>query len=169
MSLRTRIVAGVAAIAMSAAGVLFVQKHESTVYQAYADPVHGWAVPTICAGHTAGVKRGHTATKAQCLQYLRDDSGIAVQGVLRCTTAPLNQHQLDALASFAFNVGVGNYCKSTLARMLNRNDPAGAANQFTRWVYAGGKDCRIRSNNCYGIVTRRNAERTLFMTGNYAQ
>lgn len=65
---------------------------------------------------------------------------------------------LDALVSFAFNVGTHAFEISTLRRKLNREEYLDAADEFLRWVYAGGRKLR-------GLVRRREAERALFLEG----
>ncbi|MEW3423807.1 lysozyme, partial [Pseudomonas aeruginosa] len=69
---------------------------------------------------------------------------------------PLNQSQWDALMSFVYNLGAANLASSTLLKLLNKGDYRGAADQFPRWVNAGGK--RLE-----GLVKRRAAERALFL------
>lgn len=68
----------------------------------------------------------------------------------------LTQNQFDALVSFVFNVGAGNFRSSTLLKRLkaNPNDPD-IANQFKRWVYGGGKVLP-------GLVRRRDEETKLY-------
>lgn len=77
----------------------------------------------------------------------------------------LNQGQSNALASLAYNVGVGiadgkkgDLADSTLLAKLNRGDYAGAAAHFTDWVYAGGRKVN-------GLVRRRKAEQAMFLGG----
>lgn len=41
------------------------------------------------------------------------------------------------------------------ASYLNVGDRRGACAEIKRWVHDGGKDCNIRSNNCYGQIERR--------------
>lgn len=80
-------------------------------------------------------------------------------GVLRlCPAAVDNQCHLDAMVSFAFNVGLGNLQSSTLRMKYNRGDYAGAADEFLKWTKAGGKVLN-------GLVRRREAERALFLSG----
>lgn len=80
-------------------------------------------------------------------------------GVLRlCPAAADNQCHLDAMVSFAFNVGLGNLQSSTLRMKYNRADYAGAAEEFLKWNKAGGKVLN-------GLVRRREAERALFLSG----
>jgi lysozyme len=80
-------------------------------------------------------------------------------GVLRlCPAAADNQCHLDALVSFAFNVGLGNLQSSTLRMKYNRGEYDGAAEEFLKWNKAGGKVLN-------GLVRRREAERALFLSG----
>lgn len=69
---------------------------------------------------------------------------------------PVRETHLGAMASFVFNVGMGNFSKSTLLRLYvdGRYDEAGE--QFLRWKYAGGRVLK-------GLVLRRQAERRLFL------
>lgn len=80
-------------------------------------------------------------------------------GVLRlCPSSADNQCHLDAMVSFAFNVGLGNLQSSTLRMKYNRGDYDGAADEFLKWTKAGGKVLN-------GLVRRREAERALFLSG----
>jgi lysozyme len=80
-------------------------------------------------------------------------------GVLRlCPAAVDNQCHLDAMVSFAFNVGLGSLQSSTLRMRYSRGDYQGAADEFLKWTKAGGKVLN-------GLVRRREAERALFLSG----
>jgi len=65
---------------------------------------------------------------------------------------------MQAILSFAYNVGIYAFRASTLRRLLNSGDYMGAAEQFLKWVYAGGR--RLK-----GLILRRQAERLLFLEG----
>jgi lysozyme len=78
------------------------------------------------------------------------------------TRAALNQNQFDALASFVFNVGQGNYAQSTLRRALEAGHLRQAALEFNRWVWATAADGKKIA--LPGLIKRRGAERTLFET-----
>ena len=75
----------------------------------------------------------------------------------------LSEHQLSALASISFNVGVDAIAESTLVRKINAGDYAGAANEFLRWDKA---DMRGRLVQLPGLSRRRAAERELFLSAN---
>lgn len=68
----------------------------------------------------------------------------------------LNQNQFDALCSFVYNLGVGNFISSTLRQKLNRGNYIGAANEFWKWRRANGKILQ-------GLVRRRKMEEELFL------
>jgi lysozyme len=69
---------------------------------------------------------------------------------------PLSQGQRDALASFVFNLGAARLAESTLLKRLNAGDALGAAQEFVRWIHAGG--CPLK-----GLMRRRLAEATRFL------
>lgn len=143
-----------AALAVSAAGLGFITQHEGKVNKTYADPAHGWAVPTVCVGHTATAVRGRWYSDQECLALLDKDAKVASDGVLRHAKVPLTQSELDAYTSFVFNVGEPSFAKSTLVRLLNADQRREACDQLLRWTYANGKQLK-------GLITRRAEERKL--------
>lgn len=135
----------------------------------YLDPVNIW---TIGWGHAirydgrflkgeadraqmhALYPEGITLAQAEALLHADlIDTGSTVQTML---AVQVNDNEFGALTSFAFNLGCGNLRSSTLLKLLNANDRAGAADQFLRWVRADGKVLP-------GLVKRRAAERSLFL------
>lgn len=140
---------------INAAGLEIIKSAEGLRLAAYRDSA---GVPTIGYGHTRGVKMGRTCSREQAEAWLHEDVAAAEEAVARLARRPLSSNQFSALVSFVYNVGAGAFGESTLLRLLN----AGAANtevadQLERWVHAGGKPLR-------GLVTRRAAERALFLT-----
>lgn len=122
--------------------------------EAYLCPARVW---TIGWGHTKGVHYGMHATVEQCEQWIVEDCADAEKAVNDLVKVPLTQNQFDALVSFVFNIGRGNLANSTLLRLLNAGDYAGAAGQFPRWNKSKG---RILN----GLVARRADEKALFLT-----
>ena len=137
-------------------GIALIKSAEGMRLKAYPDPGTGGVPWTIGYGSTAGVTRSMVITETQAEQMLAEDLVRFERIVERQVQVPLKQGQFDALVSFTYNVGEGNFTKSTLLRKLNTGDTAGAAEQFSRWVHAGGKVLP-------GLVTRRAAERALFL------
>ena len=115
--------------------------------------------PTIGWGHTYGVKLGRTISEAEAEVLLDHDYQQAEDDVLELVTVPLTDNQLGALTSFVFNLGQGNFSKSTLLRKINASDFAGAAAEFDKWVYATVNGVKTKLN---GLVVRRKLERSLF-------
>ena len=68
--------------------------------------------------------------------------------------AKMPQGAFDALVSITFNVGCGKLQNSTLFRMAKQGYSPNMCNQFTRWIYSGGKVLQ-------GLVDRRNKEHAL--------
>lgn len=139
---------------ISQKGLRLIEQFEGRRNDAYLD---GGGVWTIGVGHTKGVKRGQVATEAQIDSFLLDDTADAVAGVNRAIKTVMTQNQFDAMVSLAFNIGVGAFTSSTLARMMNANDVAGAALQFVRWNKDNGKVVN-------GLTRRRQAEADLFVS-----
>ena len=80
------------------------------------------------------------------------------RGVLRLSpTLASHQSKFDAIVSFAYNAGLGNYQRSTIRMKVNRGDWNGAAEAFMSWTKAGGKEVA-------GLVKRRKAEVVLFLS-----
>jgi lysozyme len=59
--------------------------------------------------------------------------------------------------SFSFNVGLGNFQRSTIRMKIQREDWDAAADAFLMWTKAGGKELP-------GLVKRRKGERALFLS-----
>ena len=136
----------------SEAGLDLTEESEGCRLVAYQDSVGVW---TIGYGHTRGVVEGMTCTQAQAEAWLREDILSAIADVNRLVKVPLTQGEFDALVDFDFNLGGGALRGSTLLRLLNGGDHAGAAEQFERWDRAGG-------HVLAGLLRRRLAEEAEF-------
>ena len=89
---------------------------------------------------------------------LQKDLARFVSGVIRlCPNTANNQSHLDALTSFAFNVGLGNLQRSQVRMKYNREDYEGAMDELLTWNKAGGKVLP-------GLTMRRQDERNLFFS-----
>lgn len=117
---------------------------------------------TIGYGHTGNdVKPNMKITEIQADKLLADDFLEAESDVAKLVKVPLNENQLDALASFVFNLGSSNLWASTLLKKLNAGDYEGAAREFDRWVYTKNPKTG-KPEVLNGLVKRRAAERQLF-------
>lgn len=139
---------------LSDTGVKHIKASEGLRLKAYPDPASGGDPWTIGYGSTTGVKPGQVITEAQAEQMLRKDVA-RFEGAVNKLAPKTTQGQFDALVSFSFNVGEGNLAKSTLLKLHNAGDYAGAANEFSKWTLAAGK-------RMPGLVTRRAGEAKLY-------
>jgi len=134
-------------------GIDLIKKYESCKLTAYKCPSGVW---TIGYGHTQGVKQGDKITQEQADKFLADDLESFEYYVRAVVFKELNQNQFDALVSFVFNVGSGNFKKSTLLKLLNEGKFTHAALEFAKWNKADGKVLN-------GLTKRRESERLLFV------
>lgn len=140
---------------INAAGRDIIKLSEGLSLQAYPDPATGDVPWTIGWGHTGpDVHKGLKITRDQAEDLLARDLARFEDGVAEmCPVATDNQFA--AMVSLSFNIGLSNFRTSTLRRMHNEGNHAGAAGQFARWSRAGGKVMR-------GLVKRRAAEAELY-------
>ena len=131
-----------------------IKSFEGLRLNAYLDSV---GVPTIGYGHTRGVKIGQVITESQAQEFLKQDLQDAIAGVERLVTTTLTDNQFGALVSLVFNIGVGNFAKSSLLRKVNMKQFIAASDSFAAWNKASGK---VLS----GLTRRRAAEKKLFLT-----
>lgn len=145
----------------SPAGIDFIRSREGLRLVAYPDPGSANGLPvTNGYGSTRRLDGGpwtvgERITETEAVALLSRDLSDAEAAVNRLVKVPLTQSQFDALVSFVFNVGAGAFERSTLLRVLNSGDYAGAAAQFGRWIYNDGKVMQ-------GLSARRAAERAMF-------
>ena len=132
-----------------------IKKYEGCKLEAYKCPAGIW---TIGYGHTDGnVTSGTIISQEQADKLFNQDIKKFEKGVGQMVKVLVNQNQFDALVSFSFNLGLGALQNSTLLKKLNTKDYQGAANEFDRWVYGGGKKLE-------GLVRRRREEKELFLS-----
>ena len=141
---------------MSAVGLSMLKEFEGWVDHVYQDATgHN----TIGYGHL--VKLGETfpatITEERGEQILREDLEWAETVVTSSVRVPLSQNQFDALVSLTFNIGEGNFKRSTLLLRLNRGNYEAAADEFRKWIYSGEQVLSA-------LQDRRAKEAALFMT-----
>ena len=131
-----------------------IKQFEGLRLEAYLCPAGIW---TIGYGHTSGVSPNSFITTTEADEYLhRDVAAIEMQ--LNKLNLSLRQCQWDAIVSFVFNVGIGNFKASTLLAKIRINpDDNSIIDEFLRWVYANGKVMR-------GLQKRRLTEMKLYFS-----
>jgi lysozyme len=98
-------------------------------------------------------------SKEELVTLFKTDLANFERGVLRLVPGCAgHQGRFDALVSLAYNIGLGNLQRSTIRMRANRGDWEGAAAAFMSWVRGGGKVLP-------GLVRRRQAEKSLFLSG----
>lgn len=110
----------------------------------------GWV---IGYGHTASAREGLTVTEADAELLLQYDLLPVVKALNDGSPGGLNQHQFDALASFAVSVGIERFRSSDVFQRLRERQPTLAADALLGWPVQPAPEDRLR---------RRAAERTLF-------
>lgn len=139
---------------LGAAGLALIKSFEQCRLTAYQDQRGIW---TVGWGHTGpAVTAQSVCSQADADTWLVQDTYAAQKAVTRSVDIALTQNQFDALVSFTFNVGAGNFSSSTLLRYVNAGVPA-AADEFLRWDHVDGQTSA-------GLLRRRQAERALFLS-----
>lgn len=146
----------IAALVLSAAGLVGIAVDEGYTAKAVPDPVKGTLVPTVGFGTTGGVRMGDTTTPVKALQRKLSDVQ-AFEGALKtCVKVPLHQYEYDAFINLAYNIGPAAFCGSTLVKRLNTVDYPGACQAILMWKKVGSVDCSAPGNTtCRGLWERR--------------
>lgn len=160
-----------ASMELSAAGLELIKRWEgepgtgSFSPRVYNDVA---GLPTVGYGHklTAaevaqrafenGVDEG-TATR-----LLAADTATAVGAVNRNVTVALTPGQFDALVSFVYNVGSGNFASSTALRKVNAREWAAVPGALAMFNKVRQNGQLVPSN---GLTARRAAEGAMFLAG----
>jgi len=108
------------------------------------------------SGKAEALAKYPALTVAQAEEMLAFDLTAFEDKVKALVKVEVNDNQLGALTSFAYNLGAGNLASSTLLKKLNAGDYAGASVEFLKWDKAGGKILK-------GLTLRRTAEMSLFL------
>lgn len=144
---------------ISPAGLDIIKEFEGWYPKAYKDPVGVWTIGWGTTGIDA--QPGRVITKEQGTEFLRRDLLEVEEQIKDVVKVALNQYQFDALCSFVYNVGIGNFSKSTMLKMINRGNFDAAAGQFALYNHA-----RDRNTGRYvvlaGLTRRRAEESSLF-------
>lgn len=129
-----------------------IKQSEGVRLTAYRGPAGHWL---IGYGHKAGVKQGMEINAPQAEVLLKNDLLKIEEQMGKLVKVPVNNNQFSALVCLGYNIGMGNLYKSTLLRLLNKGDYAGASEQFSVWRKAAGK---VNAH----LVQRRAKEKSLF-------
>lgn len=159
---------------LSPQGIEWLKQVEGQRLQPYDDqtskPVDHWvAGATVGYGHLIaraewdGLARGITLEQAEAL--LRKDLAPFEQAVNRGVTATVSQCQFDALVILSFNIGVGNFARSSVLKLVNNPQ---ASTTFATLEAAWMAWTRSQGKVMKGLVNRRGAEWRMYSSGTYA-
>lgn len=144
---------------LNSKGYDLIVKHEGLSLKPYLCPAK---IPTIGYGNTyyPNGKRvtllDEPITKEEAIEMFEEIANRFKKAVLKKVTADLNDNQITAITSFAYNVGMANFIKSTLLKKINENpNDLQIGKEFEKWVFAGGK--RLK-----GLENRRKSEKQLY-------
>ena len=141
-------------------GIPLIKRFEGLKLRAYVCPA---GLNTIGYGSTyyedgSKVKLGDVITIDRADKLLFNTVADFEKQVDTVVTSSINANQLGALTSFAFNVGMGNFRRSTLLRLVNSNENnPSIRTEFMKWTRANNQVLK-------GLVTRRQAEADLYFT-----
>jgi len=131
-----------------------IKKFEGLSLKSYKCPAGLW---TIGYGNTMW-ENGIKVKENQVIDIQRAEKLLTywVNKYADKINLKVNQNQFDALVSFAYNIGIGNFDLSTLKKKVieNPNDPA-IKDEFMKWVSSKGKQLP-------GLIKRREAEANLY-------
>lgn len=147
---------------VSEKGLAHIANTEGCRSQSYQCSAERWS---IGMGHAIGVKEGEMWDETRIAKTFIEDVRIAENTVRRLIEKTPTQGELDMMTSFVFNLGRGNFAKSTLLKKFNEGDNKEACSEYLRWVYVSGKDCRKPESNCQGIPARREIEARVCLIG----
>lgn len=150
----------VSSMNISTKGIDAIKRFEGFRENAYQDSVGVWTIgygtTEAALGYavTPGMKMSESEANTYLLEHLNSSY---VPAVKRYVTAEATQGEFDAMVSFVYNLGSGNFSTSTLLKKFNAGDHEGAAKEFLRWNKAGGVPLA-------GLTTRRQAEMETFLS-----
>lgn len=136
------------------AGLDLIKEFEGLRLKAYLCPAK---ILTIGFGHTRTTQPDMVITQEEADNLLASDLALFENAVSRLVTVHVNDNEFSALVCFTFNVGVLNFEKSTLLKLLNRGWYEQVPAQLMRWNKANGEVLG-------GLSRRRAAESKLWNT-----
>ncbi|WP_299141330.1 lysozyme [uncultured Vibrio sp.] len=147
---------------ISESGLRHIANEEGCRLKPYQCSAHVW---TVGLGHTSGVTPEVRLSEQQVADYFVKDVAAAERVVNKHITQTAKQGEYDMMVSFVYNLGAGNFARSTLLKKFNQSDRVGACNEYLRWVFVNGKNCRLEQSHCAGIPKRRTIEQHVCLNG----
>lgn len=133
----------------------FIVQVEDSKLDSYQDIAGVW---TVCSGETYGVEQNIKLTKEECAALTQSRIGVFMFDIIPHITQNLSADTLAAHTSFAYNIGIEGYKRSTTLRLTNKGDIVGGCRAMALWNKVDGKVSK-------GLVNRRNKEIALCVKG----
>jgi lysozyme len=132
-----------------------IKESEGCSLTAYRCPAH---VLTIGFGQTKGVTEGMVWTQQQADDDLLVTAMDVIAQALKASPVLVNatMQRQAAIADFLYNLGIGNYNKSTLKLRVGQSNWISAATEIKKWNKAGGVVLK-------GLTIRRKKEAELLL------
>lgn len=128
----------------------------------YLDTVANPPVWTIGHGSTwvdgRPVGYGMTCSQTQADTWAKEDLRLDATEVMASVKVKLTDHQLAALTSLSYNIGIADFRRSDVLVALNAGLPFVAADRILEYDHAGLREVP-------GLTTRRANERAMFLVG----
>jgi lysozyme len=150
----------IAAMTLSAAGIgghAIDEGFRATAYIPVAGDRWTYGFGSTFKADGTPVKQGDTITPVQAVNLMLKHIAVDEAAVRKCVTAPVYQAEYDLLIGHAYQYGHAATCKSTIVKRINERKYAEACQQYARWTFVDGKDCRAAGSTCPGVATRADA------------
>ncbi len=141
-------------------GYDLIKQFEGCRLTAYQDSIGVW---TVGYGSTyyenmQKVKQGDKVSQQRADEIFEFVANRFARNVDDLITSQLTQNQFNAVVSLAYNIGMGNFQKSTLLKKLNKNpSDKTIKDEFLKWRNAGGRPLQ-------GLVNRRKKEAEIYFS-----
>lgn len=134
-----------------------IKDSEGCKLTAYQCPAGVWTIGYGCTG--TDIKKGLVWTQEQAAAELDILALDALTKAMKASPvlALESSCKLIAIADFIFNLGIGNYKKSTLKKYVDQKNWLAAAGEIKKWDKAGGVTLK-------GLTIRRKKEADLLLS-----
>ena len=133
-----------------------IKESEGCKLSAYQCPAGVWTIGWGCTG--ADIKKGLVWTQEQADAELDILALDALTKAMKASPVLVlaSSNKLIAIADFVFNLGIGNYSKSTLKKYVDQSNWLAAAGEIKKWDKVGGVTLK-------GLTIRRKKEADLLL------
>jgi lysozyme len=143
--------------AAMAAAISLIGGYEGLRLYSYQDVIGVW---TACYGETRGIRPGMKFTKAECDAQFAKGLVEFETGMRACLKQPdaIPLKPYLAFLSLSYNIGLGAFCKSSVAGHANAGNVRAACNRIPAFNKAGGRVLK-------GLMSRRGDEQKYCLAG----